>query len=163
MWEFWGSSPCLLALGKMKGLNMCSGREQESVFRRGSRSSGQGWEPQTLGAESPTKHSLSPGDGSFATRPPAGLGRLSWQREEACFSGPGLPWGWPVLSLRAQPSPWHSQASAGEGGTRGQRWPGPTSAFPAFQPGHISPGSHPQGPGSPTPETSSSEGQGGCL
>lgn len=113
MWAFWGSSPCLLALGKMKGQNMSSGREQESVFRRGSRSSGQGWEPQTLGAESPAKRSLSPGEGSFATRPPAGLGRLSRQREEACFSGPGLPWGRPVLSLRAQPSPWHSQASAG--------------------------------------------------
>lgn len=37
---------------------------------------------------------------------------------------PGLPWGRLLLSLRAQPSPWHSQASAGAGVTRGRPWPG---------------------------------------
>lgn len=83
----------------VKGQNMCSGREKEFIFKRGSRGPGQGWEPQTLGAERPAKHSLGPGEGGVATRPPAGMGRLSWQREEACFARPGLPWRRPLLSL----------------------------------------------------------------
>lgn len=40
----------------VKGQNMCSGREKEFIFKRGSRGPGQGWEPQTLGAERPAKH-----------------------------------------------------------------------------------------------------------
>lgn len=71
----------------------CLGRQQESVFRRGSQSSRQGWEPQTLGAERPANHSLSLREGGLATRPPAGLGKLSWQRGRRlvfqCLDFPG--------------------------------------------------------------------------
>lgn len=45
-------------------------------------------------------------------RPPAGLGRLSWQREEACFAGPGLPWGQPLLGLQGSVQPLAQPASA---------------------------------------------------
>lgn len=56
------------------------------------------------------------GRSAFPLRPLAGPGRLSWQREEACLAGPGLPWGKPSWACRAWPSPW---PQLGVGDTRG--------------------------------------------
>lgn len=66
-------------------------------FRREGWSWGQSLGPHMLRSECPEKPSLGPRRMALPPRTPAGLGRLSWQREEACFAGPGLPWGPPLL------------------------------------------------------------------
>lgn len=75
--------------------------------RREGWSWGQSWVPPTPGAECPDKpgRGRAVGVGGFATKGPAGPGRLSWQRKEACLAGPGLPWGQPLLGLQCSAQP----------------------------------------------------------
>lgn len=69
---------------------MCPRRELESLFRREAERTGRAGSLLIPGLNVPTSLAMARG-GDPATE--AGLGQLSWQREEACFSGPGLPWG----------------------------------------------------------------------